>query len=81
MIIIHRCRRCKHPDIFHGNGSCCYTSCPCAVPEYAAPEVIPTWTPEWQLVEAITPPGTRDRSFGQLCGCDACGQMYEQEIR
>ncbi len=79
MIIIHRCAKCKHPDIFHRGTTCCYTQCLCPDPDYAGPEVIPTWTPEWQLIEEITPPGSRTREFGVLCDCAGCANLYQRE--
>ncbi len=85
VIIIHRCSACGHPDIFHDKSgvSCCYTSCRCAQPDFAPPEMIPTFSadPPWRVVQAITPPGTRDRDFGPLCGCDQCRELYERENR
>lgn len=79
MIIVHRCRRCAHPDIFHSVRMCCYTWCRCPVPDYGPPEIIPTWRSPWTLVEDITPPGTVSPDFGRLCGCPACVALYEAQ--
>lgn len=84
-LIIHRCTKCEHPDIFHNprDNSCSHNQCRHGrhVPDWAEPEVLPTWRSDTgEPVEVVVEPGSTFRGFGlvpqELCGCDDCRALW-----
>jgi len=82
-MIVHRCLRCGHPDLFHGATSCSYTHCRCSdrLADYAASEIISSWHPDGAHNEDIIAPGARVRGYPPLCDCEQCQALYEDAGR
>jgi hypothetical protein len=76
VIIVHRCTQCRHPDIYHGIGDCCYSWCKCKDPVFGSSEIIPTFAPGGAEVAETVAPGTRTPEFGTLCNCEQCWNTY-----
>jgi hypothetical protein len=76
-MIVHRCRRCSHPDIAHGPNDCTWGHCRRGChdkPVRRGPS------------ESIEPddvwPGSSVGYFGEtvrLCGCAECWSVYAKE--
>lgn len=80
MIIIHRCTRCGHPEMFHhAGGSCTNCVCPRPVTEGVEPELLPTFDDSGQPVETVTEPGAAWGGGGRTCDCDRCVAFYRQQ--
>lgn len=91
-LISHRCV-CGDLDFAHwssniGRGRCGNLRCKCRCQAFrddgAGPEVVPTFTIEGQPAELIEPGRKWNDGIGvhsfTTCSCDACGELYRQEV-
>jgi hypothetical protein len=91
-ILIHRCTRCGHPDIFSGvqdwsnvtpqtrDADCSHRWCrPCVgigCVYDAQPEGIPTWHSKTGALEPLRAPGSRMNSSGSVVPLCGCEECH-----
>jgi hypothetical protein len=90
-MLIHRCRRCHHPEMFREldpatktwDGTCCYGTCPCTgLDRDPEPELIPTFVSGGRTSTRFIRPG-EDMNPGFMaritaCTCQRCNEKAEE---
>ncbi len=84
-VIVHRCRGCGHPDIWHvaaGGQTYCDLSERFHVPVWGDPEVIDTWSYSGELAPLRVPGSPLGAGFHRAaCSCSQCQELYREMSR